>query len=208
MYRDFRAWKVSALSTSNTRKGWMLLPLALTCASLFFRPNVAHAGDADNCEHIDASEFWSPDAHWVARLYGYICNLGIMSSAAVKVDLVSAALPDSPVTILSVDMPSDKRHWPEPKWESPQALVIQLPSSANIALQMARFQNIEVQLRFCPSDPAIRDRWLAYRATYHQWVVDMAAWSRLRNQDPSKAGPEPVVPKPPEGREPDASCLH
>jgi hypothetical protein len=118
-----------------------------------------------------------------------------------------ATSPESSVTILSVDMPSDKRKWPKPEWESSKKIVIQLPGSANIALQVASFQNIEIQLRFCPSDPANRDRWVAYKAAYHQWVVDMAAWSRLVSQDPHTAGPKPVSPTPPEGRQPDASCV-
>jgi len=192
----------------SVRRRWMVLALMLICASLLWWPHLTRAQDANKCERSDTTEFRSPDAHWIARLYGNICDLGIMSSAAVKIDLAPAAAPNSSVTILSVDMPSDKPHWPKPEWESSKKIVVQLPTSANIALQMASFQSIEVQLRFCPGDPAIRDRWLAYKAAYHQWVVDMAAWSRSRNQDPRTAGPEPAAPRPPEGRQPDASCGH
>lgn len=198
---------MSDLSPSNLRDRWMLVALMLIYAALLFRPNPTRAEDASKCDRTDSAEFWSPDARWVVRRYGNICDLGIMSSAAVKLDLALATSPNSSVTILSVDMPSDKLQWPKPEWESSKKIVIQLPSSANIALQVASFQNIEIQLRFCPGDPANRDRWVAYKAAYHQWVVDMAAWSRLQNQDPHTAGPKPVSPTPPEGRQPDASCV-
>ena len=83
---------------------------------------------------------------------------------------------------------------------------IRLPRSANIALQMANFQNIEVQVSFCPGDPAERERWLAYRSAYHKWVSDMAVWSQAKKRDPNAAGLEPVPPTPPPGANPDSSC--
>ena len=192
----------------GTQKRRMVLAHTLIWANLFFWLRPSPAQGANKCEQIDVTEFKSPDARWFARRYGYVCDLGIMTSAAVKVDLVLAAAPGSAsTTILSVDMPSDKLQWPKPEWEAPKKLVLQLPASTNIALQMASFQGVEIQLRFCPGDSAIRDRWLTYKSAYHQWVVDMATWSKLRSQDPRAAGPEPVAPKPPEGAQPDASCL-
>jgi hypothetical protein len=58
------------------------------------------------------------------------------------------------------------------QWESSKKIIVQLPPNANIALQMANFQNIEIQVRFCPGDPAERERWLAYNAAYHQWTKE------------------------------------
>lgn len=90
--------------------------------------------------------------------------------------------------------------------ESSKKIAIQLPSNANIALQMANFQNIEVQVRFCPSDAAVRERWLVYSAAYHKWIADTAAWSQVKRRGPNAVGLEPVPPRPPSGGNPDFSC--
>ena len=180
--------------------------LILICLSIFPGSRVALAAD-EGCERTDVSEVSSPDDHWVARIYGKLCDLGITSSAAVLVDLVRAQVPDTPVTVLSIDMPSNKGLWPRAKWEGAGRIVLELPSNANIALQMANFQNIDIQVRFCTGDPTERDRWLAYRAAYHKWIADMTAWTQARSRDPGTAGPQPRAPTPPGTRAVDPSCL-
>src|SRR5262249_47050774 len=154
----------------------------------------------NKCERMDTSELSSPDARWFVRVYGKVCDLGIESSAAVIVDLALSESPDSAVTILSVDMPADKLGWPKPKWESSNRIIVQLPGSANIALQMAKVQNIEIALRFCPGGQAERDRWLVYKAAYRKWAGDVAAWARLSRQ--GAAGAKPAAPKALDGARP------
>lgn len=166
----------------------------------------AKANAPDNCQRIDTTELPSPDARWIARVYGKICDLGITSSAAVLVDLSRAGVKESPTTVLSIDMPADKKQWAKPKWETSQRLAIQLPGSANIALQMATLQDVAIQVRFCPNDQAQRSRWLVYKTAYHKWVADMAAWSQAKGRNSAAASSRPVPPVPPEGHEPDPSC--
>ncbi|MFL6605063.1 MAG: hypothetical protein ACJ8R9_27540 [Steroidobacteraceae bacterium] len=129
-----------------------------------------------------------------------------MSSAAVLVDLARPEAPDNAVTVLSIDMPSEKALWPRVQWESSKKIIVQLPAKANVAVQMANFQNIEIQVRFCPGDPTERERWAAYRAAHHKWTRDMAAWSQMRNRDSASQSSKPVAPQPPEGRAPDSAC--
>ena len=175
-------------------------------ASLLLVGRFALANDTNNCERMNTAEFKSPDAAWVAHLYGKVCDLGISSSAAVIVDLARTGAADAGTSVFSIDMPSDPSLWPRPRWESPKLLIIQLSSNVNVALQMSNFQDIRIQVLFCPVDPAKRNQWLAYRAAYHKWIEDMAAWSQTRKRDPGAAGPEPSQPMPPEGRKPDSSC--
>lgn len=190
-----------------TASVWCLVSwLALIWTLLAFDSQLAFANDGESCDREGMKEFRSTDGRWIARVYGKTCDLGIMTSAAVLVDLVQAGVPDSAVTVLSIDMPTSENLWPKVQWESPNRLVIQLPANANIALQMANFQNIAIQVRFCPEDSAERSRWLAYRAEYRKWIADMAAWTQTKRRDPDSAGPEPIVPKAPKGREPVSSC--
>jgi len=188
--------------TSGLRLAGLVILIGV---SMLSESRVALAAN-ESCERTDVSEVTSPDARWVARIYGKLCDLGITSSAAVLVDLVRAQAPDTPVTVLSIDMPSNKGLWPHAKWEGAGRIVLELPSNANIALQMANFQNIDIQVRFCTGDPTERDRWLAYRAAYHKWIADMSAWTQARSRDPGAAGPQPRAPTPPGARPVDASC--
>ena len=159
--------------------------------------SAAHAGGRERCSLTSMSTVDSPDGMWIARVYGKLCDLGIESSAAVMVDLVRAKLSERPVTVLSVDMPSNNYLWPKPKWISAKELLIQLPANANVALQIASVQGVNIRLKFCPSASANRKEWLSYQAAYHKWIEDTATWIRAEKQDPTKAGPEPTQPKPP-----------
>jgi hypothetical protein len=118
------------------------------CTSLLCGWHLAPASDADHCERMNSSELTSPDTHWVLHMYGKVCDLGIMSSAAVIVDLTRSESPSTSVTMLSIDMPSDNALWPKLRWESSKKIRIQLPVNTNIALQMANFQNIDIQITY------------------------------------------------------------
>lgn len=166
----------------------------------------SRADAAERCEHTGTAKVISPNAQWVIRVYGETCDLGLTSSASVKVDLALAAPGSSAVSILSIDMPSDKLQWPRPKWESSSRIVIQVPSNANVALQMASFKNVNIELRFCPGGLAEHAAWSTYRSEYHKWVQDLAAWGKLRAQDPGTPLPKPAAPIPPQALQADASC--
>jgi hypothetical protein len=155
---------------------------------------------------MNTSEYVSTDRHWVARVYGKVCDLGITSSAAIIVELARTELSDSGTPVFSMSMPSDKSAWPRPQWQSARRLAIAVPSNADIALHMASYQNVEIQVRFCPAEPGVRDRWLAYKAAYHKWIQDIAAWSQASARDPGAAGPKPAQPTPPGGLKPDSAC--
>jgi hypothetical protein len=57
----------------------------LLWVSLLLVGRFALANDLNNCERMNTAEFKSPDATWVAHLYGKVCDLGISSSAAMGV---------------------------------------------------------------------------------------------------------------------------
>jgi hypothetical protein len=179
---------------------------AFLYASTLLEGRVAIASDSGNCERMDTSEFPSADGRWVVRVYGKVCDLGLVSLAAVLVDLARSGLSDQAVTVLSVDMPSDSSLWPRPEWESSSKLNIRLPSNANVALQMAAYQGVQIQVRFCATDPGERDRWLAFKAARRKWIEDMAKWARERQVNPSNAGPKPVQPEPPKASASDIAC--
>lgn len=186
--------KVSSFARVKLVAAWVILAICVVGT-----PD-AYSHGATRCTRTGASVMRSPDGEWVARVYGKLCDLGIESSAAVMVDLARAKLPGSAVTVLSVDMPSNKSLWPKPIWVSAKELLIQLPASANVALQMASLQGIAISLKFCPSASTDRGEWLAYRAAYHKWIEDTAAWIRTEKRNPRTAGPKPVQPKPPEAQ--------
>lgn len=139
-----RTLKVSRMAMQGACSRRLVRVLVVIWVSAFSASRVAMAKSGD-CESMDVSEVSSPDAQWVARVYGKICDDGQLSKD-------------------------------------------------------------RYQVRFCPSDPTERDRWLAYKAAYHKWVTDMTAWSKTRSQDPSAAGPEPRAPTQPGGRAVDPSC--
>jgi len=152
---------------------------------------------ATHCDESDSSTFKVPNGVWTARLYGETCDLGLSSSASVVIELVRADNPTSRQVILGMTMPPTKAGRPRLAWESPNKILIDLPSSAEIGLQMAYFQGVEIDVRFCPRDPAARAGWLEYRASYRQWIADTSAWTEKRKQNPDSAGPKPVRPMPP-----------
>lgn len=204
---DLECTEVSVFPNSVTFRGGAAIATVLLLARALFVGDAAFAKDVDNCQRINASEFMSPDSRWVAHLYGKVCDLGISSSAAVLVDLARVGSSAGPTVVLSIDMPSQDSQWPKPEWESSQSLAIQLSANSRIALRMAEFQNVTIQVRFCPGDPAVRDRWLAYGKSYRKWVDDMAAWSRALKSDPNREDPRPIPPKPPDGPKPESSCV-
>lgn len=154
------------------------------------------AAEQNSCQRTDVREIKSPDARWTARVHGQICDIGIEMSAAVLVDLGPTEWQRGSVTVLDMDMPSDKALWPEPRWVSPTVLSIKIPADADVGLQMARLQDIEIQVKFCPSKD--RQRWLAYKAAYREWLKKLEAWIRAEKQDSGAAGPKPTRPRAPE----------
>jgi hypothetical protein len=152
---------------------------------------------ASNCDQMDVSTISSPDGSWMARVYGESCDLQLSSSAAVVVELVRAGSTRFPQVVLGMTMPSSKSGWPKVAWQSQTKLAIDLPSSAEIGLQVAHFQGIDVDVRFCPRDPAERARWLSYRTSYRQWLTDTSAWIEMKKRDPASLVPKPARPAPP-----------
>lgn len=174
--------------------GWGLM--------LFALPASAAEESANQCDEIDARTSKSPDGTWTARLYGEVCDLGLSTSAAVVVELVHAGNARLRQDIFSVTMPSTKSAWPTLSWESPNKVLINVPSSAELALQVAYFQGGEVDVRFCPAN---RAGWLEYRASYRKWIADTTAWTQMEKRDPNSAVPKPVRPMPP-GPSVDPAC--
>ena len=156
-------------------------------------PDVAAQGTA--CEKLDASELRSADDAWIAEIYGEVCDQGLYSSASVKVVLSYVAAPSISQVILGMTMPTAKSEWPTVEWGSTSKVVIDLPSSADIGLQVAHFQGIDVDVRFCP--PGDRASWLAYRASIRKWQSERIAWTEAKKRDPTFSDPEPVRPDAP-----------
>lgn len=156
------------------------------------------------CDEIDVFELESPDTSWTARMYGETCDLGLATSASVVVELVRDGYPTIAQTVLGMSMPPRKADWPELSWESPSRLVIQLPSRAEIGLQMASFQGVEIDVRFCPSDPNDRAQWLEYRAAYKNWIDETAEWVK-NQQERDRNVPKPIRPQPPKSTS-DGDC--
>jgi hypothetical protein len=115
----------------------------LLWVSLLLVGRFALANDLNNCERMNTAEFKSPDATWVAHLYGKVCDLGISSSAAVIVDLARSGAADAGTIVFSMDMPSDSSLWPSPRWESPKGFIIQIPNNANIAFKKRTSRTFE-----------------------------------------------------------------
>ena len=181
---------------SRNSPRWMTayLASACLCASAFCAPPEAFAANTNECERDHVSEYVSPDSHWVARVYGEMCDLGISSSSAVVVDLIRPGSSGPATTVLGMSRPHDQNRWPRPKWESPKVLAITLPASSDVALQMASFQHIQIKVSYCPADPEARAEWDGYRAAYHKWIQDTAAWIEASKRDPNTAGPKPAQP--------------
>lgn len=170
---------------------------SLVCGWLLALPASAAEENGAHCDEIDTSTFKAPDGAWIAKVYGETCDLGLSSSASVVVELVRAGNTKFRQVVLSMTMPPTKSEWPRLAWESPKNVLIDVPSSAEIGLQMAYFQGVEIGLQFCPRDPAERARWLEYRASYRQWIADTSAWTEMKKKAPGSAVPKPVRPMPP-----------
>lgn len=184
----------SCLRVASLVCGWGLISFAL--------PASAAEKSANQCDEIHASTFASPDGTWNARSYGEVCDLGLSSSAAVVLELVHARDASIRQVIFSMTMPSMKSAWPTLSWDSPKKVLISAPSSAELALQVAYFQGVEVDVRFCPAN---RAGWLEYRTEYRQWLADTTAWTQMKKRDPNSAVPKPVRPMPP-GPPVDPAC--
>jgi hypothetical protein len=150
-----------------------------------------------SCDEIDVTSVSSPDGDWMARSYGEVCDLGLSSSATVVVELVRAGSVNFRHVILGMTMPSAKTAWPKVAWESPNKVLVDLPSNAQTGIQVAFFQGIEVNVRFCPRDPAVRASWLEYRVAYRQWLADTTAWIEAKKRDRASALSQPLRPTAP-----------
>lgn len=191
---------------SGLTRRWRVIGLVCSWLSICIGASLAAAAEpATQCERTDTSEFRSPDGRWLARLYGESCDLGLSSSASVVVELARADDAHFRQNVLGMTMPSKKSGWPRVAWASPTKVLIDLPSSADIGLQMAYFQGVEIDVRLCPRDPANRARWLEYRASYRKWVKDNSAWIETKQRNPQAAGPPPERPTPP-GAVNDPTC--
>lgn len=169
---------------------------------LFALPASAAGESAKQCDETDASKFESPDGTWIARSYGEVCDLGLSTSAAVVLELVHAGNARLRQVIFTMTMPPTKSAWPTLSWESPKKVLIKVSSSAEVGLQVAYFQGVEVEVRFCPAN---RARWLEYRASYRKWIADTTAWNEMKKRDPNSAVPKPARPVPP-GPSVDPAC--
>jgi hypothetical protein len=212
--RKYRAWRrfgrtggiwnlhaggsqmTARLKESRPRTAIKSLIAGAICATAILAYRPCYAGEQNACQRMDVTEVRSPDGRWTARVYGRICDLGIEMSAAVVVDIGHSRGQRGFVTVLGIDMPSNKALWPELQWVSPTVLSIKVPADAGIGLQMARLQDIKIRVKFCPNKD--RHRWLAYKAAYREWLRKLEAWIRAEKKDPSAAGPKPPRPAAPE----------
>ena len=159
-------------------------------------PPVAAAQSNERmCEKIDSRQFASPDDVWQVEVYGEVCDQGLYSSAAVVVALERGDAPSITQTVLGMDLPSDESDWPVVAWTSSSELLIVLPASARIGLQVAYFQGINVEVQYCPS--TARNDWLAYWASSEKWLAQYRVWAETKRQEPASDIPEPESPVPP-----------
>lgn len=127
----------------------------------------APAEQDEHCDELDATSVSSPNGTWIAKAFGEVCDLGLSSSATVLVELIRAGSVNFRQVILGMDM------------------------------QVANVQGVEIDIRFCPRDPAIQAKWLEYRVAYRQWLADTSAWIEMKKRDPASAVPKPTRPMPP-----------
>lgn len=193
---------------ANRQKRRILYTLLLSVGLCQVSATQAAEAKAESCARTDLSRLQSPDSRWIASVYGESCDLGLATSMAVVVDLSRSGMTAPPVKVLGITMPASKALWPRPKWESATTLGIQLPANADIGLRMAQYQDIDISIHFCPSDPRARQRWLDYKEAYHKWLADFAAWVRSNRQQPGAAAGArpPSAPKAPVAGERDLTC--
>lgn len=177
----------------------------LVAAICVFGSPYVQAASHDDCEKMDMEKVVSPDGRWMARIYGRVCDLGLMASAGVIVDLGRAVKPGIFTAVLDVDMPSDKKNWPKAIWKSSKSLILKLPANASIGFQAGNYKHIDIRVKFCPGGAAAHKEWEAYHAAYGKWLDQWSAWITAAKRDPRTAGPRPLRPKLPEEK-PDPSC--
>lgn len=198
MHIKRKAHLVRSCNVANVFWIWLLMSFAL--------PVTANEDQAGRCEQMDTTDLKSPDGVWIARVYGEVCDQGLMTSASVAIDLVRADNVGYRQSIFGMTMPPKHNDWPRVTWPSAKKVIVRVPSSAEIGLQMAYFQGVEVDVHFCPGGPAERARWLEYGAAYRRWSKETTAWIEKKKRDPASVGPQPVRPAPPAPAGKDPAC--
>jgi len=145
------------------------------------------------CKQIPKLTATSPDGRWIASTYEEVCDLGLVTSDAAVIALGQSEHSRSQV-IIGMDAPSSDSDWPKAYWQAANRILIIVSNHSELSLQMARYQGVDVEVRYCPDDPVERRRWLQYKEARAKWVSDTAKWFDQKKVNPQLTTPKPVEP--------------
>ncbi len=129
------------------------VPVLTAALLLSATPSPVHAENERRCEQLHKTTVTSPDGLWAAVMYEEVCDLGMTSSDAIVVDL---AFPDNPSrtqAVIAMSTPSRRHLWPRVRWGSPSKLIVELAAGSQVALRMAHYQGVDVEVSHCADDP-------------------------------------------------------
>jgi hypothetical protein len=168
--------------------------LRILCAGALL---LSAVGCADDCDRIVGPEFRSPNGQWTARAKRSTCGGAVLAlgSDSTVVELTRHKRNYGGLSGVVLSAESLNAEDLKIRWVSNYELELTLPAHSNIDVLVASYYGIDVAVKFTPSDPAERARWIEYERARADWADQMIAWDRKRAADPSSAGPPPPTPR-------------
>lgn len=152
------------------------------------------AGWAVDCEHSGEKKSASPDGRWVATVQEEVCAIGTGTGAGIMVDLALASDSSHAKRVFNMHVPRSRDQWPRVIWKGPTTMELWAPNRAQILVQEAQFEGVQIQLKYCGDNPAERAALVAYQDALKQWMKDTTEWAQKRKQDPSFSEARPKRP--------------
>jgi hypothetical protein len=157
----------------------------------------ARAAEVSDCDRSGSKTTPSPQGRWVVNVQEEVCAVGNGVAAGITVVVSSPEGPEQGGRVVMIGVPRSRDDWPRVRWRSETELEVWVPNLAVVVSTQARWQGVQVALRYCGDNPADREAVAAYKLAMKAWQQETTAWVARRKQDPDNAGPRPVRPEEP-----------
>ena len=175
---------------------YIAITFAILCFSYSSLALSADSVHSSSCDRTTKHSVLSPGGDWEASAIQEVCDLGITSAVSALVQITNTANPKLRQIVLGMDLPARASDFPQVVWSSPAKVIITVAAGSTVGIRVAEFQGVQVEILYCPDDPALQKDLLTWRIAYQQWLRDSTSWIE-KKKDPRLSESRPAMPQPP-----------
>ena len=125
----------------------------------------AIGGCSDDCSHFKGPLVRSPDGQWIAQVHSDLCGGRILALGSESTIVTLSRHKAHYADLSTVAFSAEGLHEEDVQlhWASRYQLELTVPNHSDIYALMATYNGIDISVRYVPSNPEERARWVNFK---------------------------------------------